>query len=225
MASKEITGMAGGAVLEQAPLTISAKTPEHSGANSPRQTSRKSGQVPLALRELRHHLAEDAGALRSRTPDGTCAEIAKVFGVAQTEVSLLIVQGRFLKFSYPFELRSAGLIPLSSPAIAARTVQTTKAERFNNFANIKHVSVFELIRLGKGESCSRVDCGQPIQKLMSAPLVNEKKETLGVVQVCRKGADLASAGPDFTSEDLHLLERAAEMVGNLVPDISLWLGE
>jgi hypothetical protein len=55
--------------------------------------------------------------------------------------------------------------------------------------------------------------------------VNEKKETLGVVQVCRKGADLASAGPDFTSEDLHLLERAAEMVGNLVPDISLWLGE
>ncbi len=39
-----------------------------------------------------------------------------------TEVALLWFQGKSLKFLFPVELSGAGTIPLSSSAIAARTL-------------------------------------------------------------------------------------------------------
>lgn len=52
----------------------------------------------------------------------------------------------------------------------------------------------------------------PIQKLMSVPVLDKKREVRGVIQISRKGFDLASAGPDLSSEDLKLLEQAAAVV-------------
>ncbi len=52
----------------------------------------------------------------------------------------------------------------------------------------------------------------PIQKLMSAPIISEDENVLGVMQVCRKGMTPGIAGIDFTEEDLALLVIAAGMI-------------
>ncbi|MGB9286754.1 MAG: hypothetical protein WCB59_22285, partial [Candidatus Sulfotelmatobacter sp.] len=77
-----------------------------------------------------------------------CAQIAKVFRVSETEVALLELGGSLLNFIYPAELKTAGAIPLSSSAVAARTARTRQAELFNGFAQVKHFSIFELVKIG-----------------------------------------------------------------------------
>jgi len=102
------------------------------------------------------------------TPESICAAVANIFHVRETEVGLLELSGRLLNFLYPAELKMAGAIPLSSSAVAARTAQTKHAELFNDFTQVKHFSIFELVKLG--------DTGlddQVIQKLMSAPVLAE----------------------------------------------------
>jgi GAF domain-containing protein len=145
------------------------------------------------------------------TPDQCCVELSKVFGVRANEVALLRLEDGLLKFLCPFELSTAGSIPISSStAVAAHTAVTKKIELFNNFTRIKHASIFESIKPG-GE---RNDDGElrpaTIHKLMSAPVLDKSGEVLGVIQICHKGFDLASAGPDFTLDDLQQLELAAK---------------
>jgi hypothetical protein len=104
-----------------------------------------------------------------------------------------------------------GMIPLSSPSIAAHTALSGEPELFNNFSRVKHASVFETVKLGKRASAERPAL-LPIHKMMSAPIVDEGQEVLGVVQISRKGADLPSSGPDFTLDDLHKLQVAANIL-------------
>jgi hypothetical protein len=127
------------------------------------------------------------------SPESICASVAKIFHVRETEVALLELGGSLLNFVYPTELKTAGAIPLSSSAVAARTARTKEAEIFNGFTQVKHFSIFEVVKLG--------DTGlddQVIQKLMSAPVVAKSGEVLGVIQVSRKAPRLEAAGPDFT---------------------------
>jgi hypothetical protein len=152
------------------------------------------------------HLA-DVDSLAS-TPGAICACVAKMFEVKQSEVALLELRGTLLNFLYPAELKTAGAIPLSSSAVAARTAQTKRAELFNSFPRVKHYSVFELVKLG--------DAGlddQVIQKLMSAPILSTNGEVIGVIQVSRKAPRPDAAGPDFTPDDLRKLESVARVVG------------
>jgi hypothetical protein len=131
--------------------------------------------------------------------------------VRPTEVALLRLEHGFLKFLFPAELRTVGAIPLtSSSAVAAHTAISKKLELFNSFNQVKHAGVFETVRLGKNEHGEIPDT-YPIQKLMSAPVLNSDGQLLGVVEVSRKGADLKSSGPDFTMEDLQQLEAAAQV--------------
>ena len=144
------------------------------------------------------------------SPDSICASVAKIFRVTETEVALLGLSGSLLTFLYPCELRTAGAIPLSSSAVAARTARTEQAELFNGFTQVKHFSVFELVKLG--------DTGlddQVIQKLMSAPVLAGNGEVIGVIQVSRKAPRPAAAGPDFTPDDLEKLESVGRLVGIL----------
>jgi hypothetical protein len=146
-----------------------------------------------------------------RTPDSICAGVARIFHVTETEVALLELSGSLLNFIYPAALKTAGAIPLSSSAVAARTARTRQAEIFNGFAQVKHFSVFELVKLG--------DTGlddQVIQKLMSAPILAKNGEVIGVIQVSRKAPRPAAAGPDFTPDDLQKLESVAHFVGTLM---------
>jgi hypothetical protein len=154
------------------------------------------------LSPLEHLMDQDV------TPRQVCGVLAKMFQVQQTEVALLRLDRGLLQFIYPDELRTAGSIPISSSSIAAHTAISKKSEIFNNFARVKHASIFETVKLGASEG---VDTSEPlpIQKLMSAPVVDENHRVLGVIQISRKGSEATFAGADFSREDLHELEMAA----------------
>jgi hypothetical protein len=149
--------------------------------------------------------------------DGICTQLAALFGVRCTEVGILRLERELLSFAYPAELQSVGCIPISGSAVAARTAVTKTAELYNNFANVPHRTVFELVKLADPEV--KDPDNLRIQKLMSAPLLGEQDEVLGVVQVSRKGVSPGSAGPDFTTEELVSLERIARRVATLRPEI------
>src|SRR4030081_3411709 len=144
-----------------------------------------------------------------------CAALAKLFGVRPTEVALMRLQKVCLSFLYPEQLKTAGSIPVSSSsAVAAHTASTRKTELFNAFVKVKHASIFESVKLNSSEDVEPSGQGA-IQKLMSVPILDPQRKVLGVVQVCRKGFDTATAGPDFTQDDLQQLELAAKVVSNL----------
>jgi hypothetical protein len=128
-------------------------------------------------------------------------QIAKLFGVREDEVAFMEVaaSGKTLRFVIPEKLRPIGSIPLSSTtALAARTVRDRRSDILNNFTITRHATVFEGVPLGRGP-------GESIQKIMSVPVIREKT-VIGVMQICRKGASLADAGPDFTQRDLAELQ-------------------
>jgi hypothetical protein len=152
---------------------------------------------------------------RSGSPENTaasiCATVAKIFSVRETEVALLELTGTLLNFVYPAELKTAGAIPLSSSAVAARTARTKEPELSNGFTQVTHFSIFELVKLGN----TGLDA-QVIQKLMSAPVLARDGKVIGVIQVSRKAPRLDAAGPDFTPEDLRKLQSVGRFVGTLL---------
>lgn len=140
-----------------------------------------------------------------------CQELARAFHVQLTEVALLRVEENSLRFMFPAELKAVGSIPLSSSAVAAHTAASRKAELFNSFARVKHASVFEVVKLRQAEGNEPAQV-EPIQKLMSAPVLDAQGKVVGVIQISRKGSESCLAGPDFTRDDLRQLERAAGIV-------------
>ena len=138
-----------------------------------------------------------------------CMVLAKIFRVQYTEVALLRLEGGLLRFIFPDYLRTTGAIPLSSKAVAAHTALSKKPEIFNNFARVKHASIFETIKPeANGEEAA---APAPIQKLMSVPIMDRDSAVVGVIQISRKGLDPKFA-QDFSREDLHDLELAAGLL-------------
>jgi hypothetical protein len=128
--------------------------------------------------------------------------IGKDFGVQMHEVAImgLSPDERSLRFLAPKNLRPVGQIPLSSSnALAARTVRDKRSMAINNFYTIPHASVFEGVPISEGNR------GEPIQKIMSSPIIVARK-VVGVVQVSRKGKTPEESGPDFTYSELHALK-------------------
>src|ERR1700679_4232346 len=146
------------------------------------------------------------------TPMDVSMVLAKIFNVQYTEVALLRLESGLLRFVFPEHLRTTGAIPISSKAIAAHTALSKKAEIFNNFARVKHASIFETIKpLGSEEALLSVP--EPIQKLMSVPILDSQLTVLGVLQISRKGLDPRFT-QDFSREDLHDLELAAGLLAS-----------
>ena len=180
------------------------KVNKHSGSS----VTGTAAQKAFDLDEIEQLLSEAV------TPELFCAKLSRLFHVRGTEVALMRLDKGQLTFLFPSELRTAGSIPVSSSsAVAARTAVTKKTEIFNNFAKIKHTRIFETVKLGTPET---VDISEkaPIQKLMSAPVLNHSI-AIGVIQVCRKGFDVGSVGPDFSSNNLQNLELAAKIVSKM----------
>ncbi len=144
------------------------------------------------------------------SPMDLCMVLAKIFRVQYTEVALLRLEKGLLHFVFPEHLRTTGAIPLSSKAVAAHTALSKKAEIFNNFARVKHASIFETIKPSAGDS-DEPSTPTPIQKLMSVPIMDAGSNVVGVIQVSRKGLDPRLA-QDFSREDLHDLELAAGLL-------------
>lgn len=139
-----------------------------------------------------------------------CMVLAKIFRVQYTEVALLRLEGGLLRFIFPDHLRTTGAIPLSSKAVVAHTALSKKAEIFNNFARVKHASIFETIKPG-ADGLDEPAPPAPIQKLMSVPILDKGSTVVGVIQISRKGLDPRFA-QDFSREDLHDLELAAGLL-------------
>jgi hypothetical protein len=135
-------------------------------------------------------------------------QVARAFQASADEVAILAMdaQGKSLNFVVPEKLQKVGNIPLSSTtALAARTARDRRAEIINNFTTAKHITVFEAVPLSQQR-------GDPIQKIMSAPIL-EANKAIGVVQVSRKGKAVTSVGPDFTPADLNELVAVAAVLG------------
>jgi len=144
------------------------------------------------------------------TPPDVSAVLAKVFHVNHAEVALLRLEGGLLKFVFPEHLRTTGAIPISSKAVAAHTALSKKPEIFNNFARVKHASIFETIK-PVGVETDQPAPPAPIQKLMSVPILDQHSTVMGVLQISRKGLDPRHT-KDFSREDLHDLELAAGLL-------------
>jgi hypothetical protein len=185
-----------------------------SDMTKPEQTAAKSGGAAAPARAS-ENLSLEMALGRTTTPNEFCAEVAHAFGVRSSEVALLRLEKGLLTFIFPNELKTAGSIPISSSsAVAVHTVLTKKVELFNNFVKVKHVSVFETVKIPPVDESLQVEHA-PIQKLISAPVIDAEHHVLGILQVCRKAADLRMAGRDFTLDDLQQLETAAKVASKL----------
>src|SRR5712692_6508302 len=142
-------------------------------------------------------------------------KIARNLGVRSDEVAILAVSTRWrhLHFLVPEALKKVGFVPLSSnSALAARTARDSRPGIENNFAAAKHATVFEGVKI-TGETA------EAIQKMISAPILLDDK-VIGVIQVSRKGATAASAGPDFTAEDLGKILALCKPLGKLLRHVA-----
>src|SRR3984893_9605925 len=160
--------------------------------------------LPEHLLPLGSVLGEGVSAL------DLCTVLAKIFRVQYTEVALLRLEGGLLHFVFPEYLRTSGAIPVSSKAVAGHTALSKKAEIFNNFARVKHASIFDTIK-SVGSDVGAPASATPIQKLMSVPILDHQLAVIGVIQISRKGLDPRHA-QDFSREDLHDLELAAGLL-------------
>ena len=156
----------------------------------------------------------EAMVSESPSPDRACLKLSQILRVRRNEVALLRLEKGSLRFVFPPELRSAGVLPLTGSAVAARTAATKTPMLSNTFMRVKHVSLFEAVKIGAGEE-DRSQDQMPIQKIMSVPVTNSDGHVMGVVQISRKGLDASLAGADFTPEDQRTLEQLAKVIATM----------
>jgi GAF domain len=176
-----------------------------------------SSTLVTELERLADALETDEGSLKDVSLDALAGKIAKELRVKNDEVAILGVSSRWshLHFLVPQALRNVGFIPLTSnSALAARTVRESRPDINNEFAKVRHATVFEGVK-------AATTTGESIQKIISAPILSDGK-VVGVMQVSRKGENSASAGPDFSSEDLGKVLALCRPLGKLVRQ---WAGE
>jgi len=141
------------------------------------------------------------------------ADIGRAFSVRPDEVAILATtpDEKFLRFLVPEQLRNIGTIPVNSKsAMVSRTARERRPEIINNFTIAQHSTVFEAVPLDSKQR------GDPIQKIMSVPVVAANKVT-GVLQVSRKGKSVTTAGADFSPAELTTLGHFANHVGRCLP--------
>jgi len=175
-------------------------------ANTGSQAAAKTAKMEMG--ELEGMLTD------SPTSEKVCLKLARILSVQRSEIALFRLEKGSLRFIFPVELRSAGVLPLSGTAVAARTAATHTPLLSNAFMRVRHASLFEAVRLSKGEDDRGMD-QMPIQKIMSVPIASADGTVHGVVQVSRKGLDARLSGADFTGEDLKKLEQAAEILARM----------
>jgi len=166
------------------------------------------------IRKLAHEIARKAAPCETDEMARVADLIGKNFAVQPHEVAILglATDERFLHFIVPESLRTVGQIPLSSTnSLAARSVREKRGEIVNHFSVVPHASVFEAVPIPP-----ELLRGDPIQKIMSVPVILEKK-VIGVIQVSRKGGTAADAGPDFTHTQLRELKTIADALAPCIP--------
>jgi transcriptional regulator with GAF, ATPase, and Fis domain len=136
-------------------------------------------------------------------------ELARQFLVKEDEVCVLQLtpDNGLLKFLYPVKLQHVGMIPMTTVhSLAVRTARDKRPEMINNFPAHRHPTIFEAVKLDRTGRDR-----QPIQKIMSAPLLVDAK-AVGVIQISRKGSSQSTSGADFSIRDLTALMTAAGLL-------------
>jgi GAF domain-containing protein len=167
------------------------------------------------MERIANALGTEQGHRSQVSLSAVAEKIAKNLGVKNDEVAILAVSTRWrhLHFLVPEALKNVGFIPLSSnSALAARTARDSRPEIENNFVTARHATVFEGVKL-TGET------SEAIQKMISAPILLDGK-VIGVIQVSRKGATPATAGPDFTAEDLGKILALCKPLGKMLHHVA-----
>jgi hypothetical protein len=167
------------------------------------------------LQRLADALETDSAATTEIPLPAVAEKIAKNLGVRTDEVAILGVSTRWrhLHFLVPQALKNVGFIPLTSnSALAAKTARESRPEINNNFAAVRHATVFEGVK-------AATTSGESIHKIVSAPILCEGK-VVGVMQISRKGATAIEAGADFTAEDLGKVLALCRPLGKLVRHLS-----
>ena len=178
-------------------------------------SSGNQGSAAKAAKAAKAGISELESMLsESPSSDRVCLKLAQILQVRRSEVALMRLEKGSLRFIFPPELRSAGVLPLTGSAVAARTAATRTPLLSNTFMRVKHVSLFEAVKLGAEEE-DRSQEQMPIQKILSVPVARTGGSVMGVVQVSRKGLDASLAGADFTNDDLKQLEQAAEILSRM----------
>ncbi len=194
-------------------ITLTGNINGNQRARSMSSTGSQGSGVAVAkasLADLERMISE------SPSSDRVSLKLAQILRVRRSEVALLRLDKGTLRFIFPPELRSAGVLPLSGSAVAARTAATRTSFLSNSFMRVKHVSLFESVKLdAAAQEEDRAQEQMPIQKIMSVPVAPAGGNVIGVAQVSRKGLDTSIAGADFTTEDLKLLEQAAEILSRM----------
>jgi GAF domain-containing protein len=170
-----------------------------------------SDRLVLDVAKVVDELIKSGAPITPATLGKLAEQVSKSFNVKADEVALLalVQQDKFLKFVIPEKLQQVGNLPMTSTnSLAVRTAREKKPEIINNFTTARHPTVFEAVPLGQ-------ERGDPIQKIMSAPLVAENK-VVGVIQVSRKGKTLGAAGPDFSPKELSDLVAVGTVLGKCV---------
>lgn len=133
------------------------------------------------------------------------------FDLRSDEVAILLLDKSrsVLSFAYPDFLIDAGLLPVSSPdAFASQVYRSGKGAIENVFNQQKHLRLFEYVKNPDNTS-------KPICKIMAAVL-KAGDETIGIIEVSRKGHSSHEAGDDFSQENLVFFEKT---IPRLVPYI------
>lgn len=150
----------------------------------------------------------EAEGLTAQNGEKIAAVLAGQFKVQPEDVGILRLENESLVFVHPAKLHDVGRIPLNNSSSAAvRTLNTKRPEIMNNFTKTKHTSFFEMVDVSGKSPVAGAKTSKDkltIQKLMSVAVIVGGR-AVGVVQVCRKGATLTAAGPDFVSSDLQKL--------------------
>ncbi len=171
-----------------------------------------SGSQSVAKKTVKSEITDlEAMLSESPTSERVCQKLARILNVRRSEVALLRLEKGSLRFVFPVELRSTGMLPLTGSAVAARTAATRTPLLSNSFMRVRHASLFEAVKVS-GEEEDRSQDQMPIQKIISVPVARAGEPVMGVVQVSRKGLDVKVAGEDFTGEDLKQLERIADIL-------------
>lgn len=171
--------------------------------------------LALELDRLASALESDTASISKISLSGIAERIARNLGVKAEEVAIMGVSNkwRHLHFLVPESLKQVGFIPISSTtAVAAKTARESRPDIINNFASVRHATVFEGVKTGN-------ETAEVIQKLISAPILTGDK-VVGVIQVSRRGATSKSAGPDFSADDLGSILALCKPLGKLLRHIT-----
>ena len=136
--------------------------------------------------------------------------LTQVFKLRADEVAIFSVDKKLemIGFLWPPKLKMTGNLPLSSnTALVARTIRDGKAFVNNSFGSLSHATIFEMVKIDKDQA----DAPQRIQKIISIPM-EFNGDTVGAIQLSRKGEDGPAAGPDFGKNELALLAELAKVI-------------